>query len=105
MKETDFTEMTFLRTFCFLFGPSSDRNDFDLRLFDVTCSSLNASGFGLMAGWMLAGHAFILLPRYRFMILVVSAFLANVQMCFQGCVRSGWEGKGVYLSYKYVAAF
>lgn len=39
------------------------------------------------------------------MISVVSAFLANVQMCFQGWVRSGWEGKGAYLSYKYVAAF
>lgn len=47
-------------------------------------------------------HFAVTLP---FMILVVSAFLANVQMRFQGWAKSGWEGKGLYLSYKYVAAF
>lgn len=51
--------------------------------------------------WLLF-HFAVTLP---FMILVISAFLANVQMLFQGWVSSGWEGKGVYLSYKYVAAF
>lgn len=66
---------------------------------------MNVSAFGLMAEWTLAGHRFIFAVTLPFLILVVSAFLANVQMRFQGWVRSGWEGKGVYLSYKYVAAF
>lgn len=103
MKGTDFTERTFLR-FLYLAHPARGMT-LTFGCFDVTCSSLSLSGFGLMAGRMFAPSCFILLLRYLFMILVVSAFLANVQMCFQGWVRSGWEGKGLYLSCKDVAAF
>lgn len=62
MKETDSTERTLLCSL-YLVHPARGMT-LTFGCFDVTCSSLNLSGLGLMAGWMLAGYRFILLSRY-----------------------------------------
>lgn len=87
MKETDFTEGTFL---CALYLAQPARGmTLTFSCFDASCSGFTFSGFALTAGWMLLVTVAFCCQVTLFGLLAVSALLANFQMCFQGWVRSG----------------